>query len=166
MGWLRPALLLPAATVMGLTAQQLEAVLAHEFAHILRYDHLVNMLQTGVETLLFYHPAVWWASARIRQERELCCDDLAVASCGDALCLARALTRLERLRLTTPRLALSSNGGPLLYRIQRLAGVTGGRRGPSKLPGMLALSLGLVCLALNLQWARGQQIAPDYRAYT
>lgn len=158
-GWIKPVVLLPAATVLGLTPQQLEAVLAHELAHILRYDYLVNMLQTVVETLLFYHPAVWWALARIRHERELCCDDLAVDSCGDALCYARALTRLERLRATTPRLALGSAGGPLLYRIQRLAGDTGWQRGPSKLPGILALSLGLICFALNVDWARGQQQA-------
>jgi TonB family protein len=156
-GWIKPALLLPGATILGLTPQQLEAVLAHELAHILRYDYLVNMLQTVVETLLFYHPAVWWASTRIRQERELCCDDLAVESCGDALCYARALTRLERLRVAAPRLALGSAGGSLLYRIQRLAGDAGWQRGPSKLPGVLALSLGLICFALNMQWARGQQ---------
>ena len=161
-GWIRPVLLLPTATVLGLTPQQLEAVLAHELAHILRYDYLVNMLQTVVETLLFYHPAVWWASARIRQERELCCDDLAVECCGNALCYARALTRLERLRATTPRLALGSAGGSLLYRIQRLAGDKGWQRGPSKLAGILALSLGLCCFALNMPWARGQQ--PDARA--
>jgi TonB family protein len=158
-GWIRPVVLLPSATALGLTPQQLEAVLAHELAHILRYDYLVNMLQTVVETLLFYHPAVWWASARIRQERELCCDDLAVDACGDALCYARALTRLERLRATPPRLALGSTGGSLLYRIQRLAGEPGVQRGPSKLSGIVALSLGLICFALNMQWARGQQ--PD-----
>ena len=158
-GWIKPVVLLPAATVLGLTPQQLEAVLAHELAHILRYDDLVNMLQTVVETLLFYHPAVWWVSARIRQERELCCDDLAVDSCGDALCYARALTRLEKLRVTTPRLAMGSAGGPLLYRIQRLVGDAGWQRGPSKLPGILALSLGLICFMANIEWARGQQQA-------
>lgn len=156
-GWIKPVMLLPAATIAGLTPQQLEAVLAHELAHILRYDYVVNMFQSIVETLLFYHPAVWWASARIRHERELCCDDLAVESCGDALCYARALTRLERLRTATPALALSSAGGSLLYRIQRLAGETGWQRGPSKLPGVVALALGLACFALNMQWARGQQ---------
>jgi hypothetical protein len=155
-GWIRPVVPLPAATVLGLTPQQLEAVLAHELAHILRYDFLVNMLQTVAETLLFYHPAVWWASARIRQERELCCDDLAVETCGDVLCYARALTRSERLRVTTPSLALGSAGGPLLYRIQRLAGDAGWQRGPSKLPGILALTLGLMCFALNMQRARGR----------
>ena len=97
-GWIKPVVLVPAATVLGLTPQQLEAVLSHELAHILRHDYLVNMLQTVVETLLFYHPAVWWASARIRQERELCCDDMAVDASGDAICYARALTRLERLQ--------------------------------------------------------------------
>jgi TonB family protein len=162
-GWIKPILLLPTATVLGLTPQQLEAVLAHELAHIRRYDYLVNMLQTIAETLLFYHPAIWWASSRIRIERELCCDDAAVASCGDALCYARALTRLERLRVTTPNLALSSAGGPLLYRIQRLAGKAASQRGPSKSSGILALSLGLVLFAFNIQWARGQQQPPAQR---
>ncbi len=156
-GWLRPVILLPSATLLGLTPDQLEAVLAHEFAHIRRYDYLVNLLQILAETLLFYHPAVWWTSARIRHERELCCDDLAVRCCGDALCYARALTRLERLRVTTPALALGSTGGSLLYRIQRLAGGAAGESGPSKLPAVLALSLGLVCFGLNLHWAHGQE---------
>ena len=161
-GSLRPVILLPAATLAGLTPQQLEAVLAHELAHILRYDHLVNTLQSAVETLLFYHPAVWWVSSRIRHERELCCDDLAVSVCGDALCYARALTALERLRVVgpgLPALALGSTGGPLLYRIRRIMGETRDAHVPSKLPGVLALSLGLIGLACNLQWARAQQPA-------
>ena len=147
------------AALAGLTPDQLEAVLAHELAHILRYDYVVNMLQTVVETLLFYHPAVWWVSARIRQERELCCDDVAVAACGDALCYARALTRLERLRLTTPSMALGSTSGSLLYRIRRIMGEAREGHAPAKLPGILALVLGLACFALNVQWAHGQQ--PD-----
>jgi Zn-dependent protease with chaperone function len=117
-GWLRPLILLPAATLLGLTADQLEAVLAHELAHVRRYDYLVNILQMLVETLFFYHPAVWWISARIRHERELCCDDIAVRYCGDAVCYARALTTLERLRVMTPALALGVTGGPLLYRVR------------------------------------------------
>ena len=156
-GWLRPVILLPSAALLGLTTEQLEAVLAHELAHIRRYDYLVNLLQILSETLLFYHPAVWWTSARIRHERELCCDDIAVRSCGDALCYARALTRLERLRVMTPALALGSTGGSLLYRIQRLAGGAAQESGPSKLPAVLALSLGLLCFALNLHWAHGQE---------
>jgi beta-lactamase regulating signal transducer with metallopeptidase domain len=100
---------------------QSEAVLAHECAHIRRYDYLVNLLQSLPETVLFHHPAVWWISAPIRHERELCCDDLAVRSCGDVLCYARALASLERLRVTPLRLALSVSDGSLLYRIRRLA---------------------------------------------
>jgi len=155
-GWLRPAILLPAATLAGLEPEQLLAVLAHEIAHIRRHDYLVNLAQTMVETLLFYHPAVWWASAQIRRERELCCDDAAVAVCGDAISYARALTSLERLRVGTPRLALGSTGGPLLYRIQRLAGVRQ-EMGPSKLPGIAALALGLACFATTVHWAKAQQ---------
>ena len=162
-GWFRPVILLPPATLLGLTPEQLEAVLAHELAHIRRHDSLVNAAQILVETLLFYHPAVWWTSARIREEREMCCDDLAVGCCGDALCYARALTRLERLRATAPALALGSAGGPLAYRIRRLMGAGGRYDSPSKLPGVLALALGLACLAANVHWARGQEqkVAPQ-----
>lgn len=155
-GWIRPLILLPAATLLALTSQQLEAVLAHEIAHIRRYDYLVNTLQLVVEALLFYHPAVWWTSARIRHERELCCDDLAVRSCGDALCYARALTTLERRRVLAPSLALGSTDGPLLFRIQRLVGAETQEQMPSKLPGIVALSLAVACLALNINWARAQ----------
>ena len=65
-------------------AGQVEAILLHELAHIRRHDYLVNLLQTVAESLLFYHPAVWWISGVIRTERENCCDDLVVAQRGDA----------------------------------------------------------------------------------
>ena len=119
-GWLRPAILLPASAFTGLTPQQLEAVLAHELAHVRRNDYLVNVLQTGVETLLFYHPAAWWVSRQIRAEREHVCDDMAVRVTGDAMTYARALTRIERLRTTAPRLAMGADGGSLRSRVSRL----------------------------------------------
>ena len=136
-GWLRPAILMPAAALAGLDVGQLEAILAHELAHIRRRDYLVNVLQGVVETLLFYHPAVWWVSSRMRQEREFCCDDLVVRHCGGVARYARALTRLERLR-AAPGPALAVNGGTLLYRIQRLTGVVSDCA-PSRLPAILAI---------------------------
>jgi beta-lactamase regulating signal transducer with metallopeptidase domain len=161
-GWLRPVILLPAATLMGLTPLQLEAILAHEIGHIKRYDYLVNMLQMVVETVLFYHPAVWWTSRRIRVERELCCDDLAVQFSGNALRYARALTTLEKLRLRSPAVAMASTDGPLLYRIQRLAGVSSREYGPSRLPAVFAVALGAICILLSVTWVRGQD-APGVR---
>jgi TonB family protein len=158
-GILRPVILLPAATILGLTPEQLEAVLAHELAHIRRFDYLVNVLQVLAEALLFYHPAVWWTSARIRRERELCCDDEAVRSCGDAFCYARALTTLERIRVMTPRLALGSTDGPLAYRIKRLIGAVPEDNLPSKIPGVVALCLALGCLGISVNRVRAQ--APD-----
>jgi beta-lactamase regulating signal transducer with metallopeptidase domain/type II secretory pathway component GspD/PulD (secretin) len=121
-GWLRPVILLPASALTGLTAQQLEALLAHELAHIRRYDYLVNMLQTVIEILGFYHPAVWWVSHKIRDERENCCDDLAVNVCGDKMRYARALAEMERIRSSQPEFALAANGGNLFTRICRLIG--------------------------------------------
>jgi beta-lactamase regulating signal transducer with metallopeptidase domain/peptidoglycan/xylan/chitin deacetylase (PgdA/CDA1 family) len=121
-GWLRPVILVPLSMLMGLSAEQVEALLAHELAHIRRHDYLVNLLQTAIETLLFYHPAVWWISRQLRTEREHCCDDLAVSACGDVLVYARALTTLEQLRgrRNTGQLALAASGGLLLQRIRRL----------------------------------------------
>jgi bla regulator protein blaR1 len=128
-GWLRPVILLP-MTLSGLSPEQIEMILAHELAHIRRHDFLVNLMQSVVETLLFYHPAVWWMSARIRIEREHCCDDAAIAVGGNALQYARALTRLEELRGDPTQLALGANGGSLLTRIRRVAGIPG--EGPSR----------------------------------
>ncbi len=119
-GWLRPVVLLPVAALSGLTPAQVEAIVAHELAHVRRHDYLVNLFQSFVETLLFYHPAVWWLSARIRTEREHCCDDMAVGVVGDPIVYARALTALEARRLRVPRLAAAANGGPLMRRILRL----------------------------------------------
>src|SRR5215469_2013096 len=154
-GWLRPAILLPAAALAGLDIAQLEAILAHELAHIRRHDYLVNMLQTIVETLLFYHPAVWWVSSRMRHERELCCDDLAVRHCGDAIGYARALTKLERMRVV-PEPAVAANGGALLYRIQRLTGVVR-ECAPSRMPVVLALLAVALCVPLAVHRAGAQQ---------
>lgn len=117
-GWLRPLILLPSATLAGLTPFQLEALLVHELAHIRRLDYLANLVQTLAETLLFYHPAVWWTSHRMRVEREHCCDDAAVAVCGDPIAYARTLAALAGLR--SPAVALAATGGSLFERVKRL----------------------------------------------
>jgi beta-lactamase regulating signal transducer with metallopeptidase domain len=119
MGWLRPVVLLPLSAISGLSAEQLEAVIVHELAHIRRLDCLVNLVQVGAETLFFYHPAVWWVNRVIRNERENCCDDISVAVCGNATEYARALTLLETAR-TAPTWALSATGGSLKMRVMRL----------------------------------------------
>ncbi|HKP85058.1 MAG TPA: M56 family metallopeptidase [Blastocatellia bacterium] len=148
-GWLRPVILVPTSALVGLSREQLEALLAHELAHIRRYDYLINLLQTAVETLLFYHPAVWWLSAQIRQEREHCCDDLAVATCGNVLIYARALAELEQLRTVAPQLAVAASGGKLITRIQRLIGspARSSHRFESWLAGVIALAIVLGILA-------------------
>ncbi|HEY1496602.1 MAG TPA: M56 family metallopeptidase [Candidatus Solibacter sp.] len=162
-GWLRPVILLPASALAGLTPQQLEAVLAHELAHIRRHDYLVNWLQMLVETLLFYHPAVWWISSRVRHERELCCDDLAVSVCEGALCYARALTTLEKMRAMAPATALGSTDGALFYRIQRIVGAAAQEYGPGRAPVIVALSMAVAGLVFSVNWARAQSQPPsDY----
>lgn len=116
----RPVIWLPLTLLTQLPTAQLEALLAHELAHIRRLDWLSNGVQCVIESLLFFHPGAWWLSRRIRQEREHACDDLAVAACGDAIALAEALAQLERHRHPSPRLVLAANGGSLMQRITRL----------------------------------------------
>jgi beta-lactamase regulating signal transducer with metallopeptidase domain len=119
LGYLRPVILVPAGLLSGMPAQQMEAILLHELAHILRRDYLVNLLQTIVEGFLFYHPAVWWISGVIRTERENCCDDLVVAISGEPREYAAALAALEQTRWATAD-AVAANGGNLMKRIRRL----------------------------------------------
>lgn len=120
-GWLRPMVVVPVSMLSSLPPAQVETILAHELAHIRRNDYPFNLLQGVIEILLFYHPAVWYVSGRVREERENCCDDLAVTACGDPRVVARALAGLEELRsgaLGSP--ALAATGGPLLARVRRL----------------------------------------------
>jgi HEAT repeat protein len=152
-GWLRPVILLPASALTGLTPQQLEAIIAHELAHIRRHDYLINLLQAVIETLLFYHPAVWWVSRQIRQEREHCCDDLAVAVCGDSLTYARALLEMEQLRAAGPQLAMAVNGGSLMNRIQRLVGAQ--PKHANRFGGLFA---GVITLTTLISAVAGAQI--------
>lgn len=124
-GALKPVILLPIGLATGLTMRQAEAVLAHELAHIKRFDYGVNLLQSVVEVMYFFHPALWWLSARVREERENCCDDLAVMACGDARALAQALARVEEFSQTPVlAMALASHKKLLLNRVRRMLGVS------------------------------------------
>ena len=112
-GMMRSLILLPASALTTLSADQLEAVLAHELAHIRRADYLWNILQTMIETLFFFHPAVWWVGSSLRQQRELCCDDMAIASCADPLTYATALLLLEEERAREIALRTATTKLPL-----------------------------------------------------
>jgi GWxTD domain-containing protein len=119
-GHIRPVILIPIGLLAGLPPRQIEAILLHELAHIRRYDYLVNLLQRAVECLLFYHPAVWWISRVIRAERENCCDDVVVATSGDAHQYAMALTALAKIRWSGGTPAIAATEGSLVRRIRRL----------------------------------------------
>ncbi|WP_139925933.1 M56 family metallopeptidase [Hymenobacter sp. DG01] len=140
-GHLRPVILLPLGTVTGLSTGYLEAILAHELAHVQRRDYLMNLLQSIAETLFFYHPAVWFMTACLRTERENCCDDAATAMVGgNPLTVARALAALAELSVAPEpvnQFALSALGhdGSVLGRIRRLVQ---GRTAPTFSEGFMA----------------------------
>jgi beta-lactamase regulating signal transducer with metallopeptidase domain len=149
---LRPMIWLPLSLMAQVPVDQVEALLAHELAHIARRDWLWNGVQCLVESLLFFHPAIWWLGRRIRQEREHACDDLAVAACGDAIALAEALAALERERHAAPQLILAAHGGSLMRRIARLLSgpPSRGRWGATALLGALAISGALLVAQIGI----------------
>ena len=152
-GWIKPVILLPAAALSGLTPVQLEAILAHEIAHIRRYDYLVNVLQMAVETVCFYHPAVWWISRRIRFERELCCDEAAVHASGDVVNYAHALAAVARQSLAPGLVSAATLSLP--ERMRRL--LTPRHQTPAATASVAVatvLALGLV--AASATWVHGQ----------
>ena len=121
-GHMKPVILVPLGLLTGIAPAHIEAILAHEIAHIQRYDFLVNLIQSTLEMVFFYHPAYWWLSARISDERENCCDDIAVEVCGDAVTYARALAEVEAQKQESFALAMQLQGRKnyLTYRIKRI----------------------------------------------
>ncbi len=151
-GWLKPVLLMPASLLSGLPPDQIRAILAHELAHIRRHDFLVNLLQTVVETCLFYHPAVWWLSRQIRIEREYCADAEAVAVCEDRDVYAKALVSLAAFVMTVPSPAVAATGGSLSRRIHRVLGLTAGRDPLVRQPSWLvSAAVGLTLVGALIQ---------------
>jgi D-alanyl-D-alanine endopeptidase (penicillin-binding protein 7) len=159
-GWWRPVVLVPASLVSGMAPDLLEALLAHEMAHVRRFDYLVNLGQNVVETLLFYHPAVWWISHRIRVEREQIADDIAARALGEPRRLARALSELERFQFSTHHLVQAANGGDLMSRIKRLVRPdTQALNWKAAIPvlGLAAVCMGMVACSTPAQQQPGSE---------
>jgi bla regulator protein blaR1 len=154
LGVLRPVILLPAGLALRLPSAQVELLLAHELAHLRRWDHLANLLQVVVETILFYHPAVHWVSRRVREDREHCCDDLvAAAGSHPPVDYARALLAVAEERVHMPRMALAAGGGRLLHRVERIVGMQSAQPAAGR---MLVLGAALGVLLLGHLWSRSE----------
>lgn len=156
-GWLRPVVLVPVSVFTGLPPEQVEALLAHELAHIRRHDVLVGRLQAVAETLLFYHPAVWWVSRQLCIEREHCCDDRVVQAFHDRVTYARALTTLAARPVHPPAGALAATDGALLARIRRLVGASPATEARST---RSSVSIALLVVAVGLALTGMQLGAP------
>ncbi|MCP4685004.1 MAG: M56 family metallopeptidase [bacterium] len=149
-GWIKPVILIPLGSFSGLTVEELEMIILHELAHIRRHDVLVGYVQAIAEILLFFNPAVWWVSRKIRIEREHCCDDLAIELSGNRLGYARALAALAESRIGRTSLVAAADGTPLLERVRRIMGVPSRQAQPSRgsLGGALLLA-GLLLLSFT-----------------
>lgn len=149
-GVLRPIVLLPAAAATGLTPAQLLSIFAHELAHIRRHDVLINLLQVLIETLLFFHPAVWWVGKHLRAERECRCDDDAVVSVGSPLVYVDALVAVAGLDAGRPNLSLAATDGGLTHRVRRLLVPTNTSQGRSTVWGASLLAVLIVGTVLTV----------------
>ncbi|MBL8297018.1 MAG: TonB family protein [Rhodanobacteraceae bacterium] len=150
-GWIRPVILLPAAVALRFPAAQIELILAHELGHLRRWDHLVNLVQVITETVLFYHPVVHWISRELRDQREICCDELVLRmSRASPRDYVATLADLEQLRLDgAGALALQATGGVLLERVQHIAQVPTTRfdlRAPVRLLPLIAVGAAVALL--------------------
>ena len=163
-GYLRPMVLLPAAMLTNLPPEMLEAILAHELAHVRRLDLWVNLFQRVAETLLFYHPAVWWLSGRLRSERELCCDELAVAATGERVAYASALEQAYRDALSARQPSLAAGLGArknnILARVRHVLGLASSpTRSRWWLAGALSL-LSVIAIATGLGISHAAEQGP------
>jgi beta-lactamase regulating signal transducer with metallopeptidase domain len=151
MGVWRATVILPMSAVMGMPREELEAVMAHELGHIRRWDYVWNLMQMAVESVLFFHPAVWWLSNTVRERREVCCDEIAVECCAGAAVYARALLRLEEQRTVKLRMAMALGGcgGSLLGRIRKVLGEDIGMESRMT-SGVSVATAGAVIMALLL----------------
>jgi len=122
LGYLKPIVIIPAEMLSGIPTNQIEAIIAHELAHIRRNDYIINVIQTIIETVFFFHPAVWYLSSKIRNERENCCDDIALTVCDGSLVYAKALVSIQDLSLEKHYAAVAFSGRKkhLLNRIKRM----------------------------------------------
>jgi bla regulator protein BlaR1 len=146
-GFRHPAIIVPRGMPSAMESRQVEVLLAHELAHVRRRDYVFNFIQSAISVPFFYNPFVWWLSSQIRQERENCCDDVAISICGDALLYARALTTLEEHLSPTSQLAAAANGGLLVKRVKRILIPQTAASGLSRnLAAVVGIAL-MVCLA-------------------
>lgn len=163
-GHLKPVILMPVGLLVGLPAEQVEAVLLHELAHIRRHDYVVNFLQTLAETVFFFNPGLLWISSLLRDERENCCDDIALEQTKNKREFVQALISFKEHALNAEQYAVAFPGkkNHLLQRISRIMSNKNQTLGPSE---KVFFMMGIVTLSLVIATAAIAQIRPvDYKA--
>lgn len=167
-GWLKPVILLPTAVAIGFPRHQLELILAHELGHLRRHDHLVNLAQVVVETVLFYHPVVHWISREVRHEREICCDQLVLRVTDEQPAeYARTLAALESMRQAPSQLALAATGGRLVDRVRRILGLPASSGAPIRLNSVrlvaaLAVFVAIIGVAIQFERAGNSESSAEW----
>ena len=168
-GFFKPMILLPFGLLNKLTQEEAEAVLAHEIAHILRQDYLFNIIQSIIEALFYYHPAVWWISSIIRNERESACDEMAIRMTGNAVNYAKALVAVQEITYYPASTAMAFAGSgksQFMHRIERILNVQKHKRNHlEKIVTVLCtfILLGVLAFSQKLEKPNMPSVAPGTR---
>ncbi len=152
LGFIKPIIVFPIALINQLSAEQTEAILLHELAHIKRNDYLLNMLLCIVQSFLFFNPVIWLMEREINKYREQCCDDLVLDNTQHKIAYARALLLIEENRSTNLTLALASNGKKytLLNRIKRITNMKINEPSPQK--KLVVSLLAFIVIGISVAW--------------
>lgn len=163
-GILRPVILMPAAVMTQLSMEQVETILLHELAHIKRYDHLLNILHTLIETILFFNPFLWMISSVTRREMEHCCDDIVLNHSKEPIFYASALAVLAQTPVTVSAFTVAASGQSnyLFNRIKRIMEM---KKNPFSYSRMAAAIIMITVITCSVIWlapssARGSKGKP------
>lgn len=155
-GIFKPVILFPIGMVSQLHPSQVEAILAHEIAHILRSDMLTQTLCSLAKALLFYHPAMWWMQRSLAEEREFACDEFAINLTANPPALAKALANVKAWESNELAMAFQNKQHYLINRISRIFGMKNQSESNNYTGNLSALAIILAMLFL-LPVAEGQQ---------
>jgi beta-lactamase regulating signal transducer with metallopeptidase domain len=159
-GHLKPMILFPIGVINRLDAAEVEAILAHELAHVLRHDYLFNILQSIVEALFYYHPAVWWMSSQIRNERESACDDIAINLINSKMNYAKALVTIQEMAYYPMNVAMGFAGQRKNQFVMRMHRILNIQQNKTNIMEKLIATLLIVFTLFGLTYGQKQEQTP------
>ncbi len=166
-GFFKPMILFPIGLANQLSMEDVEAILAHELAHIKRHDYLLNVIQIIAESLFYFHPGIWYISSKINEERENCCDDIAISRVSGSTSYAKTLLKLQEIKIQniSPALAFAGQGSTFRNRIERILGYNNQSASRKNRIGILAIMLCAILIGAQSFNMSDNKVQAEYDLY-